>query len=232
MGINAVSATASSLFIVGVSSFTGFLFYYKNKLIDFKTGFIFSIPAFLSIFFTRLYILPSIPNEIISYGTFIVTKQIFIMLLFAFLMFAASISMIKNKTEDNICGKVKLNIPIIIVEGIIFGILTGLVGAGGGFLIIPALVILAKLPIKVAVGTSLLIISVNSLIGFLGDIGAKTDLNWILIISFSILSILGIFIGSYLSKYVSSKKLKPLFGWFVLSMSIYIMIKEILNNNL
>jgi uncharacterized protein len=230
MGVNPVNATAYSLFIVGVSSLTGFYFYYKKKLVDFKTGFIFSIPAFTTIFLTRLYLLPSIPVDIFSIGNFLLTKQIFVMLLFAILMLLASISMIRDKREEVIGEIQKLNIPLITIEGIIFGILTGLVGAGGGFLIIPALVLLAKLPMKTAVGTSLLIISVNSLIGFLGDIGAKTVIEWNLILLFVVFAVSGIFIGSYLSKFITGNKLKPAFGWFVLSMSIYIITKEILKN--
>jgi len=230
MGIKPVNATAYSLFIVGISSLTGFIFYFKKKLVDFRTGFIFSLPAFLTIFLTRLYLLPSIPNEIFTIGGFTLTKQIFVMLLFATLMFMASLSMIRNKKEEIIGEKQKLNIPLITIEGIIFGVLTGLVGAGGGFLIIPALVLLAKLPMKTAVGTSLLIISVNSLIGFLGDIGARTEIEWNIIILFAVFAIFGILIGTYISKFISGSKLKPAFGWFVLSMSIYIITKEILKN--
>lgn len=228
MGIKPVNATGYSLFIVGISSLTGFLFYFRKKLVDFKTGFIFSLPAFLSTFLTRLYLLPSIPNEIFSINSFVFTKQIFVMLLFAVLMFMASLSMIRNKREEVLGAKQKLNITLITIEGIIFGVLTGLVGAGGGFLIIPALVILAKLPMKVAVGTSLLIISINSLFGFLGDVSAKAVIEWNIILLFAVFAVSGILIGSYISKYISGSKLKPAFGWFVLSMSVYIIAKELL----
>jgi uncharacterized membrane protein YfcA len=152
------------------------------------------------------------------------------MLLFALLMLIAAISMIKNNVEDISESELDFNYPLIIAEGVVVGLLTGLVGAGGGFLIIPALVILAKLPMKMAVGTSLVIITIKSLIGFLGDLSLSREMDWSILIIFSIFAIGGIYLGSYLSKYIPGKKLKPAFGWFVLIMSIYIMGKEIFNN--
>jgi uncharacterized membrane protein YfcA len=229
MIIDPVHATAYSLFIVGTTSLVGSYFYYKKGLIHVKAAAVFSIPALIAVFLTRYLILPAIPDEMFTIGPLLVTKQVFIMVLFAFLMLLAAISMIRNGVEDIDDCEVQFNIPFIAIEGAIVGVLTGLVGAGGGFLIIPALVILAKIPMKMAVGTSLVIIAVKSLIGFLGDIGQSIEINYTILIGFSIFAVLGIFLGSYLSKFVSSKKLKPAFGWFVLLMSIYIMIKEIFN---
>lgn len=227
LGIDPVNATGYSLFIVGTTSFIGAIFYFRKGLINFKAATVFAIPALISVFLTRYYLVPAIPNELFNVGEFLVTKQIFIMLFFAILMLLAAISMIKIRSEEELETELDFNFPMIIVEGAIVGVLTGLVGAGGGFLIIPALVILAKIPMKMAVGTSLVIIAVKSLIGFLGDVGANTELDWNILALFSVLSILGIFIGSFLSKFVSSKKLKPAFGWFVLIMAVYIIIKEI-----
>jgi len=228
MTIDPVNATAYSLFIVGLTSLVGSYFYYKKGLINFSAAAVFALPALIAVFLTRYYLLPAIPHELFSIGDFIVTKQVFIMLLFALLMFLAAISMIKNGIDEDCIDDVKFNYLMILIEGVIVGVLTGLVGAGGGFLIIPALVILAKLPMKMAVGTSLIIIAAKSLVGFLGDIGANTEMDWSILISFSVFAILGIFLGSFLSKFISSKKLKPAFGWFVLVMSIYIMAKEII----
>ncbi len=230
MVVDPVNATAYSLFIVGTTSLVGAYFYYKKGLVNFSTATVFAIPALIAVFLTRYYLVPSIPNELFSVSNFIVTKQVFIMLLFAVLMLFAAISMIRKCSCGESESEINYNYPLIIIEGAVVGVLTGLVGAGGGFLIIPALVILAKLPMKMAVGTSLVIIAAKSLIGFLGDIGANTEMNWTILLAFTIFAAIGIFIGSYLSKYVSSKKLKPIFGWFVLAMSIYIMIKEIFNN--
>jgi uncharacterized membrane protein YfcA len=116
---------------------------------------------------------------------------------------------------------------MIALEGSVVGVITGIVGAGGGFLIIPALVLLAKLPMKMAVGTSLLIIAAKSLIGFLGDLSTQT-IDWQMLLIFTSLSIVGIFIGSALSKKINEKILKTGFGWFVLVMGIYIITKELL----
>ena len=123
-------------------------------------------------------------------------------------------------------GEQKFNYPMILLEGAVVGILTGLVGAGGGFLIIPALVLLSKLPMKQAIGTSLLIIAAKSLIGFTGDPG-KQNMDWKLLLSVTGLAIAGIFIGNAMSKKISASSLKKGFGWFVLVMGVYIIVKEL-----
>lgn len=225
--VDAVSATAYSLFIVGLTSAVGSISYFRNGLVNIKTAIIFGIPSIIAVFMTRAYIVPAIPKEVFSISGFVITKSILMMLLFAILMIAASYSMIKKnskKREEN-NGEQKFNYPIILLEGTVVGILTGLVGAGGGFLIIPALVILSKLPMKEAVGTSLVIIAAKSLIGFFGE-GSETIIDWVLLSKVSAFAIVGIFIGTLLSKKIDGAKLKPAFGWFVLIMGIYIIIKE------
>jgi hypothetical protein len=148
------------------------------------------------------------------------------MLFFAILMLLASFSMIRSKSKGlTQYSEVRYNYPLILVEGLIIGFLTGLVGAGGGFLIIPALVLLAKLPMKKAVATSLLIIAVKSLIGFMGDL-ENIEIDWAFLLSFTSLSVMGIFVGTWLSKFIDGKKLKKGFGWFVLVMGVYIIIRE------
>ena len=225
--IEPVSATAYSLFIVGITSLVGSYFYYKKDLINFPTVAVFGLPALVAVFLTRYYLVPIIPSELLTLGSFVVTRQIFIMVLFAFLMLFAAISMIKKGKSNTTDETLKFNFPLILLEGSVVGVLTGMVGAGGGFLIIPALVLLAKLPMKMAVGTSLMIIAIKSLIGFLGDLGGTTQIDWTIIIEFSIFTVIGILLGSFLTKYISNTKLKPAFGWFVLFMSIYIIVKEI-----
>ena len=125
-------------------------------------------------------------------------------------------------------GEGKLNYAKIFIQGVLIGLVAGFVGAGGGFLIIPALLFLTKTPIKMAVGTSLFIVAAQSLIGFLGDLRPEQNLNWNLLITFTICSIIGVFIGSYLSKKIEGEKLKTGFGWFVLAMGIYIILKELI----
>jgi uncharacterized membrane protein YfcA len=132
-----------------------------------------------------------------------------------------------NKPEADENQALKYNYPLIAAEGLVVGTLTGVVGAGGGFLIIPALVLLVRLPMKMAVGTSLLIIAAKSLIGFIGDLGNQT-IDWKFLLIFTGLSIMGIFVGTYLTKFIPGEKLKKSFGWFVLIMAVYILVKEII----
>lgn len=230
LGIDPVLATAYSLFVVGSTSLVGSFTYMRKQLVDYKTALVFMIPSFIAVFLTRKFIVPALPDPLVVMGDLIVTKSIGIMVFFALIMLAASYSMIKGngKNSGEEVSELKFNIPLIAVEGILVGLITGLVGAGGGFLIIPALVLLAKLPMKMAVGTSLLIIAAKSLIGFLGDVSNQT-IDWSMLLVFTGLSIGGIFIGSSISKKINEKALKIGFGWFVLIMGIYIIGKELLS---
>ena len=226
--IDPIQATAYSLFIVGASSLFGAWPKYKQGFVHLKTAIIFGIPSIIAVFVTRKYLLPAIPNEIAEFGGINITKSLMMMLLFAILMVAASFSMIRSKTSKETVteGEQKFNYPLILIEGALVGMLTGLVGAGGGFLIIPALVMLSKLPMKQAVGTSLLIIAAKSLIGFTGDLGNGT-MNWTLLLSVSALAIAGIFLGDRLSKRIDGNQLKKGFGWFVLVMGLYIIVQQL-----
>lgn len=224
--LNPITATAYSLFVVGVSALVGAIHNIRKGLVDFRTAIVFAIPAFLAVYSTRKFVVPNIPEEVITIGDFVITKNIGIMIFFAIIMLLASISMIRSKRKDDQEEtKVSYNYPLIFIEGIVVGFLTGIVGAGGGFLIIPALVILAKLPMKKAVATSLLIIAIKSLIGFIGDV-ENLAIDWPFLLSFTGLSIAGIFIGMWLTNFIDGKKLKKGFGWFVLVMGVYIIIKE------
>jgi uncharacterized membrane protein YfcA len=228
-GVEPVAATAYSLFIVGTTSLAGVLPKYKAGEVNLKTALIFGIPSIAAVFLTRKFIVPAIPEQLFTIGNLVITKAILLMVLFAVLMVFASVSMIRKKKSgavNNNPEKQVFNYPLIFIEGSVVGVLTGLVGAGGGFLIIPALVILSKLPMKQAVGTSLLIIAAKSLIGFTGDLGTL-QINWELMLTVTGLAIIGIVAGNYLSKKIDGDKLKTGFGWFVLVMGIYILIKEL-----
>jgi uncharacterized membrane protein YfcA len=226
LSVNPITSTAYSLFVVGSTALVGTIRNAQKGMIEYKTAFVFAIPAFIAVFLTRKFIIPSIPDVIFNFNDFVFTKDLSIMIFFAILMFSASISMIKGRKEVKIKKDIVFNYPLIIIEGFVVGILTGLVGAGGGFLIIPALVLFANLPMKRAVATSLLIIAVKSLIGFLGDFG-NIDINWSFLLSFTSISVLGIIAGIWLNNFIDGKKLKKLFGYFVLLMSIFIFIKEL-----
>lgn len=229
MGINPVLATAYSLFVVGATSLVGGIQNAFQKKVDFKTVLVFGIPSIVAVYATRAFIMPLIPDILFSIGSFQVTKSIGLMILFAIVMVFASLSMIRPASgqNDTDSGPLQYNYPVILLEGALVGVLTGLVGAGGGFLIIPALVLLAKMPMKLAVGTSLFIIAAKSLLGFIGDLQGSEIIDWMLLFSFTSLSVLGIFMGIFLSKKIKGHKLKSAFGWFVLIMGIYIIIKEI-----
>lgn len=226
-GIDPVLATAYSLFIVGSTSLIGAFPKYKHGLINIKTAVIFGVPSIVAVFATRKFIVPAIPDVVFTLGGFEVTKSLLMMLLFAVLMVFASVSMIREKapTYEKPVEQ-KFNYPLILLEGVVVGMLTGLVGAGGGFLIIPALVLLSKLPMKQAVGTSLLIIAAKSLIGFTGDL-SNYAMDWRLLLTVTAIAMAGIFLGNWLNHKVPSEKLKKGFGWFVLVMGIYIIVKEL-----
>ena len=229
MGVEPVLATAYSLFIVGTTALVGGIQSATQKKVDFKTVLIFGVPSIAAVFMTRLWLVPLIPKHIMTIGSFVVTKPIALMVLFAVVMIAASISMImpskNNNNDEN--APMSYNYPMILLEGMLVGVLTGLVGAGGGFLIIPALVLLAKMPMKLAVGTSLFIIAAKSLIGFVGDMQGDEIIDWTLLGSFTLAAAVGIFIGIFLAKKVEGDKLKTSFGWFVLVMGFYIIAKEL-----
>lgn len=227
-------ATAYSLFVVGAASVVGAFEYARKGLVDYKTAVVFAVPAFVGVFSARKWLVPALPESIATFGSFELTKDALIMLVFATVMLLASLSMIRKNTgggdssADPVDQAVAYNFPMIALEGLGVGAVTGFVGAGGGFLIIPALVILAKLPMKLAVGTSLVIIAAKSLLGFLGDLSASQSIDWAFLATIAGISIAGIFIGSYMSNFISGKKLKPAFGWLVLGMGFYIMAKQIL----
>ena len=228
LNFNPVTATAYSLFVVGGTSLVGGIRNISKGMVDIKVAVVFAIPAFIAVYATRRFLVPAIPEELFTIENFHLTKDLAIMLFFAIIMVFASISMIRGrKADDDTAKEVKLKLPLIVIEGIVVGMLTGIVGAGGGFLIIPALVLFANLPMKRAVATSLIIIAVKSLIGFIGDVQNLT-IDWVFLLSFTGISIIGIFIGIYLNNFIDEKPLKKGFGWFILLMGIYIIGKELL----
>jgi uncharacterized protein len=218
-------AISYSLFIVGVTSLAGAFNYYLRRLISFETVLLFGSCSITTVFITRRFIIPVLPDVFFRIGDFNVTHSLFVMVVFALLMLAAAISMIKTK-QVRVERKAKEKPFVLVSYGILIGMVTGFLGAGGGFLMIPALVILMKLSMKEAVGTSLLIISLNSLIGFIGDLG-RHAIDWKLLILITSIAIGGIYAGSYFNQKLNNEKLKKGFGWFILIMAIFIIIKEI-----
>lgn len=228
LNVNPVLATAYSLFVVGTTSLVGSFSFIKRGLVNYKTALVFATPSFIAVYLTRKFLVPAIPETLFTLGNFTLTKNVGIMIFFALIMLLASASMIRNKRKaEKPEGEAQYNFPMIALEGGVVGVLTGVVGAGGGFLIIPALVLLARLPMKMAVGTSLLIIAAKSLIGFLGDIGNQ-PIDWSFMILFTGLPLVGIFLGSWLSTKIQGSHLEKGFGWFILLTGIYIILKELI----
>jgi uncharacterized membrane protein YfcA len=214
-----------SLFIVGITSLVGAFNSYRKGLVSFKTVILFGSSSITTVFIARKFLIPLLPDVFFVVGSFKVTHALFVMVVFAFLMIAASVSMIRSR-KVQAREEARSKPWLLILYGVLIGIVTGLLGAGGGFLLIPALVIVMKLRMKKAIGTSLLIVALNSLIGFTGDTGRHL-MDWKLIWVISSIAIAGIFIGGFLNEKVNSEKLKKGFGWFVFVMGVIIILKEI-----
>lgn len=222
--LNPVIATAYSLFVVGTSSAFGSIQNFRKGLVDVKSAFRFAIPSVLGVFLTRKYFVPEIPDPVFYFASLQLTKGTFLMVLFAVVMIWAAVAMLKTKKENPV-PEIPQNYGTI-VQLFFVGVLIGLIGAGGGFLIVPALTKLARLTIKKAIATSLLVITINSLIGFCGDV-QNNEIDWFFLLNFTALSVMGIFIGLYLQKFINENLLKKIFGLFILLMAFIILYKEL-----
>lgn len=221
-------ATAYSLFIVGTTSMVGGIRSTVLKTVDFKSALLFSLPSTLAVYLTRHFLLPHIPTNLATIGDFTITRDIALMLFFSIIMVLAAVRMIRDRQrEDKEIAMSPRRFAVIMLQGFAVGIVTGIVGAGGGFLIIPALVLLVGLPMKKAVGTSLIVIAVNSLVGFIGDMHLVREINFQLMIILAVLAVSGVFLGMFLSRFINGRNLKTGFGWFALAMALFIIIKEL-----
>lgn len=259
VGVDAVTATAYSLFVVGVTSAVGAASYWRRGLVHLRAAAAFSVPSLIVVFLTRRWLVPAIPEQLGAVAGVEVTKELFILVLFAVIMGLSALSMIApprfaagaagNGGAEGAEGAAlvelpppvdgpaaaapaaapaKISIPLVALEGTLIGVLTGVVGAGGGFAIVPALVVFSRLPMRVAVGTSLTIIAAKSLFGVLGDLTRDGSFDWPLLLSFTALAVAGILLGSRLSRLVPGAKLRPAFGWFVLAAAAGILLRELL----
>ena len=230
LSVPATQATGYSLVIVGTSALVAALEYFRCKQTDLRMAFIFGSPTILGVYLTRRYLFPAVPDPVFSLYSATLSKDTFIMLFFAVLMLMAAVSMIwSNKNVDSECPSRsgdRVNYPFIFVAGFCVGVLIGFVGAGGGFMILPGLVFLGGIPMRIAVGTSLVIIAANSLIGFLGEIQASIAIDYGFLGTIIALPLVGIVIGTQLNKKFSAGHLKAVFGWFVLVMGILVILKE------
>ncbi len=226
--LNPIIASAYSLFVVGISGLGGVIRNLNRKLIDYKVGIVYAIPSFIGVYLIRKYLIPELPEILFNFGKYQVSRDLGLMLFFAMIMLYVAITMIRqNASVAHESQFGSHNIPILALQGFVVGILTGIIGVGGGFLIIPALVFFAKLSMKKAVATSLFIIAIKSLIGFIGDV-QNIHIDWGFLLIFTLISVVGLLFGTFISKFINDKKLKRMFGWFVLFMGIFIIIFELI----
>ncbi|MCF3111413.1 sulfite exporter TauE/SafE family protein [Niabella sp. CC-SYL272] len=217
-------ATTHSLFIVGITSAIAVRKHYRFGNLKIREALYFVVPSIISLLVSRKYLLPAVPEVIFDRG-FIVTKHLVMMVLFALLMMGASFSMIRKPIPPTAPGHI--SVSRLVLLGLLIGVVTGFLGAGGGFLIVPVLVFYAGMRLRHAIATSLLIITVNSLSGFIGDLVNHVVFDKQILVTVSATAIAGMFGGLYLSNRIDTHKLKPIFGWFVFLMGLFILAKEL-----
>ncbi|MBS1583128.1 MAG: sulfite exporter TauE/SafE family protein [Bacteroidetes bacterium] len=223
--LDMLTATMYSLFIVGVASAAGGVRSWRADHVDRPALFRFGLPSLVTVLATRAWLLPHIPDPILSIHGTPIGRSLGLLLLFAVLMLAAATSMIRTHGPATTTATQRRH--LLMPLGLGLGLITGLLGAGGGFLIIPALVLIAGTPMHRAVGTSLLIIAANALIGFAGDLTRSPDLDLPFLLVFTALSVVGILFGGRLSDHIPAARLRPAFGWFVLVMGFFIIGREL-----
>ncbi|MBS1937667.1 MAG: sulfite exporter TauE/SafE family protein [Bacteroidetes bacterium] len=230
-GMDAVTATGLSLFIVGATSGVGLLSHHRQGNVQWRAAAAFGLASITSVYATRHWLVPALPDPILRAGAATLGKDTAILGLFAVMMLASAWRMIRGRQPAPAVAPVQHNTASLLLTGMGVGLLTGVLGAGGGFLIVPALVLLARMDMKQAVGTSLFIITANALIGFLGDRQVHLADHIPLLVPFLALAVLGILAGSMLAKHVDSRHLRPAFGWFILAMGTYILMHELYTLN-
>lgn len=221
-GIAPEEATVYSLFVVGLTSLTGSLNHLRMGNIHWPAVFWFGLPSITAVFFTRFWVIPALPDPVFSFDGFVLHKDNLLLLAFALVMVLAAWRMIRRKEKADRDSTEKPNFTRLTLQGLLVGFITGMLGAGGGFLIIPALVVLARLPMKRAIGTSLVVIACNALLGFLISLGHLPEIDWKLLLTFAAVATAGIILGSQLTRKIAGSRLRNAFGWFVLAMGIYI----------
>ncbi|MCX8479875.1 MAG: sulfite exporter TauE/SafE family protein [Chitinophagales bacterium] len=233
-GYSMLEASVYSLFVVGATSAVGAMRSWKNKLVNWSAVLFFGIPSVICVYLTRLFIVPLFPKTIFSVADFSMPLDMALLMLFAVLMLLAARSMLRKQVVG---AQTSLNFNSnksrlqIIMFGVIVGALTAILGAGGGFLIIPALVLFMYLPMKEAIGTSMFIVAMNALNGFIGSLlKGSVNLNYQFLLIFSLMAIIGLFIGMHWSKRLNAEKLKRAFAFFVLGMGLFIIVQQILNH--
>lgn len=219
--VPASQATGYSLFVVGAASLVGAWAAYRRQEVETKIALVFAGPSIVTVFATRMYLLPALPDPLIGS----VAKDKALMLAFAVLMIVVAANMLKRESKAD-TPSAPPRYGLIAAIGLGVGLVSGFTGAGGGFLIVPALTLLAGLEIKRAIGTSLTVIALQSLLGFTGELHRAEDMRWSLLIGFTAVAVVGVLAGSALGQRISGAKLKPGLGVFVLVMGLFVLARE------
>ena len=230
---DSITATSNSLFIVGVTALMGAFKYYRRGHVQIGTVILFALPSFIGVYIARALVLPNIPYSVISILDFEITKPILIMICFSLIMMIASRAMMRSGRLQIAPTVEAPSTPLlsITLKGLFVGLVTGFVGAGGGFLIVPALTLLLGLPIRKAVGTSLAIITANSFFGFSMSFSSLSyEVPWMFLFMISGLGVIGILIGNGISDKIAEHHLKKGFGYFVLIVGSVILVDQIFSS--
>jgi uncharacterized protein len=224
--LDVVVASSYSLFIVGTTSMVGTMLKQRDSFIDIPAVLQLGVPSLLATFLTRKWIVCSIPDVLFMVGSVAVTRRALLLSVFATVVIISSVMVIHSRQSSTSYESTSRPNPLaLILAGLGVGFLSGLAGVGGGFLILPALILFAGLRFNVAVGSALPIIAMNSLVGFVGGVYSH-PVNWIFLASISMLATFGIFIGDHFASRFSPNTLKRIFGWSALMLGIWILIKE------
>jgi len=219
-------ATSYSLLLIGITASSGAYQNIRKKLVDYNAALYYGVPSVIAVYAVRRWGMPNLPKVIFTLNGYSVDKNLFILIILAIVMFIAAYKMITSKAPDSEETEHEVDHVRLAFFAVLIGAFLGLVGAGGGFLMVPALMYFANVHTKKAIGTSLLLVAINSFIGFMGDMRSHVQIDWTFFATFALFSVAGVFIGHYLATYIHNNKLKKYFGWFILVTAIFIVVKE------
>lgn len=215
-------ASAYSLFLVGVTSLTGAILKQAEQFLDVRAAFLFGFPSIATTFITRRWLIPHVPDRILDWGSFHITKDHLLLLLLSSLMIVSAGMMLRGPAKNVATLKVKST--LLIPSGFVVGLVSGFVGIGGGFLILPAMVLFARLQVHAAIGTTLLIIASNSLLGFCGHVFTHS-INWYFLLSITGFAVVGLFLGRWADKRITAPfSASRAFAWFTMAMGVLILV--------
>ena len=220
-------ATSYSLFLIAITASSGAYQNIRKKLIDYNAALYYGIPSVITVYIVRRWAMPNLPKIMFTVGNYAVDKDLFVLILLVLAMVIAAYKMITAKNTEGEQVAYTINHPRLIFFAVLIGAFMALVGGGGGFLMVPALVHFANVSTKKAIGTSLVLVAINSFIGFMGDVTSHIQINWPFFFTFLFFSITGVFAGHYLATYIHNSKLRKYFGWFLLVIAVLIVIKEV-----